>query len=127
MSDDFFSDLLAGPNATKIVTNRKKQKIHIRSGTRSERNKIEKMMTNESLVMDAIALTLWLRLANPDGSKKFEDQPFKEFAEELDYDAATEVAVLIRKLDGAEEDDGLTLDEKVAKAAKNSKRQKGAT
>ena len=119
---DLFDDLLAGPDAVTECKLRDGRKFSVRSGTRTERNKIEAKMRNENLVMDAIAATLYFRVANSDGSPKFASKDFKKFAEELDYDMAAEMALVIRKLDGSE--DNLTIDERTETHLKNSESEK---
>lgn len=126
-STDAFDDLLSGPNTVKELGPLRSGKMFlVRSGSRSERNKILKKAGNPDLLMDAVALTIYLRAANPDGSKRFASEEFREFAEALNYDDASEMAMLIAKLDEPEEDE-LTLDQKTEKQLKNSKRQKEAT
>lgn len=126
---DVFEDLLAGPDSVKEHTLRNGKKFKSRSGTRSERNKIEKKFTNDELIMDAIATALWFLLADDDGSRKFDgdNTEFKKFAAKLDYDLATEMYVKIKGITEDKKDDELTLDERVEKHLKNSKDQKGGT
>ena len=127
---DLFDRLLAGPDSVKEHTLRDGSKFLSRSGTRSERNQVEKKFANEDFLMDACATTLWLLVAEGDGSRKFggDKKEFQKFAEGLDYDLATEMAAKIRGSKTDDEDDGdLTLDERVEKHLKNSQAAKEAT
>lgn len=115
--NDVFDDLLAGPNATRTYTLRDGRSVIIRAGTRAERNRIEGKMGKENAIMDGVALFMFLRAANPDGTRRFVDQKFAEFAETLDYDLAVEIAMQARRAEEAE--DEISLDARVAVQAKN--------
>lgn len=124
-------DLLAGPDAVRKYKRRNGKEFYARSGTRSQRNKIENLFENDP-VMNAIGWMLWARLANEDGSQKYKSKDYKTFMESLDYDVAQEMALLIQRGDKKEDDEdedefGDSLDGKVLKQVKNSKRRKGRT
>ena len=128
-STSAFDDLRAGPDAVKEHKLRNGKKFHARAGTRNQRNKIEEKFNTGKNVMDAIATTMWYLAAHSDGSRFYpkENETFKDFADDLDYDVASEMVVLIRKQSSENLDDELTLDERVEKHIKNSKAQKAAT
>lgn len=113
---DAFDDLMRGSDSVRTYTLRDGRTVLIRSGTRSERNRIEQKMGDKT-VMDGIALFMFLRAANEDGTRRFAHLKFNEFAEQLDYDMATEIAMLSRRGDFS--DDELSLDGKVAEQVKN--------
>lgn len=125
-----FDDLLAGPNSVKEHTLRSGKIFHARGGTRKQRNTINDKYTSGKNTMDAVASTLWYLAANSDGTRAFGDdakKDFRAFADELDYDVASEMALLIMKQSSELPKDELSLDDKIGEKLKNSKAQTEAS
>ena len=128
---DLFERLVAGPDSTTEHTLRDGTKFKSRSGTRSQRNLIERKYSDNGKLFDAIAWNLWFQLANEDGTRAADgnEDEFKKFEKSLDYDLAVEMASKIRgtSVDGKDPEEEATFDEKVEGNIKNSKPQKEDT
>lgn len=120
MSEELdYSELSTGPNTVGSYKNKAGKTFYMRSGSRSERNKIEDKFNDITKPMDAVAAMIYYRLCDSMGTPHYRGRKFSEVSQELNYDVCTEMALIVRKREEIDEDSVHSLDEETEGQLKN--------
>lgn len=121
MSDELdYAALSTGPNTVTAYKNKAGKTFYMRSGSRSERNKIEEKFNDITKPMDAVAAMMYYRLCDVTGAPHYRGRKFTDVTQELNYDSCTEMALIVRKREEIDEDEVHSLDDETEAQIKNS-------